>query len=324
MMLSVLSLPLFWTALAIILSVQFMLSRCHGDISVVTQRACYQPIRYWRSFIDLYLFSYSTIANTLVGYLYCIEVGNGSNNGEMISVLFVSPTISCNSNGYKIWYPIVIVTLIIVIILPPIAFVIWLTRHRTQFSNVQFSSRFGTLYEPYNGTAYWWSSFVMLRRVIFTLVEVLLVILPSFKFMIFTFIHLLSLLIHTLVQPYHINLFNKIELITLLSLTSIGVLCTAFDSHSIANNPTVIALISIFVLVPVIGFMMYGLRQAVTRLYSCYTIRLRQQKIAINIDKETDPNNELNEDVDTIANASNLRSSATSLQEYLITPAAQP
>jgi hypothetical protein len=62
--------------------------------------------------------------------------------------------------------------------------------------------RWGTLYEPFIPSAYWWTSMVLLRRVIFTIGDIVLVILPSFKYMIFAFIHLLSLLMHQIIQPY--------------------------------------------------------------------------------------------------------------------------
>jgi hypothetical protein len=155
MLLSAFALGFFWLVLGIILLNQLLLVRCDNSISRLARRSCYQPLRYWRSFIGLYLFTYSTMANTFVGFLFCINVGDGTLYGQSEKRVFVSPTLSCDNNDYKGWYPIVMALLIILVLLPPAISVIWLTRNREQFGSPLFTGRFGNLYEPYQPTAFW-------------------------------------------------------------------------------------------------------------------------------------------------------------------------
>jgi hypothetical protein len=283
MVLSVLSLPLFWLTLFIIYLVQLFLSHCQAcGMAAIVNRSCYIPLRYWRSAIGLYLFNYSTMANTLIGYLFCINVGNGRTDHTMMTeeVVFVSPTISCNSNEYKVWLPVVVLLLIILIIVPPIGSLVYLTRNRYQFVSPSFIGRFGNLYDAYQSSSYWWQSLVLLRRVVFTLVEVLLVILPSFKFMIFGFLHLLSLVIHVIMQPYSTKFFNQMELLTLLSLTSVALIMTAFpDEKTLEKQSSIFILSSIVVLVPVLAFIIHGLRTSIHTIKRCwYNRRLPNNK----------------------------------------------
>jgi hypothetical protein len=99
----------------------------------------------------------------------------------------------------------------------------------------------------------------LLRRVIFTVVDITLVILPSFKYMIFTFIHLLSLVIHIMVQPYATVVYNRIELMTLISLTILSLILTAFpDASTISGYDSVQVLITASVIVPIVIFAMFA------------------------------------------------------------------
>jgi hypothetical protein len=163
MILAAFSVVIFWLVLLIILILQLLIARAcrRTRVGSFARRSCYSPFRYWRSVIALYLFCYSTMANTAIGFLSCITVGNGELNGTEQSVIFVSPTISCNSSDYKLWYPFVIIVLIVMVLLPPFGFLIWLTRNRSRFMSPGFIGRFGSLYEPYISTAYW-SVFIVL------------------------------------------------------------------------------------------------------------------------------------------------------------------
>jgi hypothetical protein len=202
------------------------------------------------------------LANTLVGYLICIDVGDDA-------LIFVSPTISCNSNDYIAWLPAVIILLISLIILPPVLLLIWLARNRHRFIDSQFADRWGILYESYTPRAYWWQSMVLIRRVIFSVVDIAMVVLPHLKFMIFAFIHLLSLFIHQLVAPYQQPFFNQVELITLLSLTSLAVIMTAYpDPRQIQALPAISILITVLVVIPIIGFCIVGCHAIINKFAS--------------------------------------------------------
>lgn len=103
---------------------------------------------------------------------------------------------------------------------------------------------------------------VSLRRVIFSVVDITLVILPSFKYMIFAFLHLISLLVHVLIQPYCTSFFNRVELGSLLALTMLSVILATFpDPKSIQSHPSIQAMITLIVVIPIVAFGMYAMRR---------------------------------------------------------------
>jgi hypothetical protein len=302
MVLSLSSILIFSVALTILLLIQLLLMKphcqCHGTI----RRICYPISRYWRSYIQIYLFSYSTLANTLVGYLYCIDV-------EDDSVIFTLPTISCLSNSYKSWLPVIIILLIMTVLSPPVILLVWLARNRHRFSDQPFIDRWGILFEPYTSRAFWWQCMVLLRRVVFSMTDLVLSIWPSFKFMSFAFIHLLSLLIHVLVHPYATSLHNNAELLTFTSLTAIAVTVATFPTPTLIESRLIVrVLISILVLAPIILFFLYAVPMGVMkirllcrRLRLCYTIDCNNdidniQQSSISHDRDADDHDQDNDD----------------------------
>jgi uncharacterized membrane protein len=157
-------------------------------------------------------------------------------------------TLQIYSDTYERWLPWVAILFIITVIIPPIALVIYLSRNRHRFNDEEFRGRWGQLYEPFQSRAFWWGIMVLFRRVIFTLVDIVLVVLPSFKFMIFTMLHLLSLIIHVLVQPYAKPLFNQAELATLAFLVLLGIILSTFPTpDEIKSFTSIRILISVVV-----------------------------------------------------------------------------
>jgi hypothetical protein len=114
---------------------------------------------------------------------------------------------------------------------------------------------------------YRWQSFILFRRVIFTLSDILLVVLPSFKYMIFAFIHLSSLLVHVSMQPYVIQFNNRAELLMLTSLTSLSVMVATFpDERSIKEHTSISVAITICVMVPIIIVVVYALHMSMSKV----------------------------------------------------------
>lgn len=150
MILAACSIIIFWTALIIILIIQLILGSfrcCHDRV----QRWCYAPHRYWRSVLDIYLFGYSTMVTTLIGYMSCVPVGITER------VIFTAPTISCNDVMYTAWLVPVVTIFIVMVIIPPIAFIIFLRLHQTRFTYDHFKAKFGVLYEAFQPSSYWYA-----------------------------------------------------------------------------------------------------------------------------------------------------------------------
>jgi hypothetical protein len=296
------SIVLFWLALTIILLIQLLITRTWScciqcRCRTLAIRTCHSPSRYWRSYLQVYLFTYTTMANVVIGYLSCIDAGEAK-------VIFMVPSLKCTSDGYRAFLPLVYILLLAVIVAPPLLLVVWLSRNRHRFTDELFISRWGLVYEPFAPpVSYWWQSFVLLRRAIISMTDIVLVILPSYKYMIFSFLHLLSLLIHVIMQPYITIVFNQVELVTLLSLTSLSVILTAFpDARSIRNEPIIRVLVTLFVVVPMFGFLLYGLRATHRRILIIYArfLRLQRSKTLANFNnKDSNESNSISNNADS-------------------------
>lgn len=160
MILAVCSILIFWATLGVMGLAQLVLTQSYVPCYRTIRRVSYPLQRYWRSIISIYLFSYTTIANTLIGYLSCVDHTNtndhdgsdidSSDDMSTMSVIFIEPTISCDDDQYRLWLVIVIILLVITVIIPPLVIMVYLTRNRSRFHEISFINRWGNLYEPYN------------------------------------------------------------------------------------------------------------------------------------------------------------------------------
>ncbi len=90
-----------------------------------------------------------------------------------------------------------------------------------------FLCRYGPLFASYRGNAWWWSSFTLVRRALFTTVDVALVATPVTKFMAFCFLNIYTLCGHALMQPFVSEELNRADWAAQLMLVTISVLLTA-------------------------------------------------------------------------------------------------
>jgi len=90
-----------------------------------------------------------------------------------------------------------------------------------------FLSRYGPLFASYRGKAWWWSSTTLIRRALFTTVDVALVAEPATKFMAFSFLNFYTLCGHSLMQPFVSEELNHAEWASQAMLVTISVLLTA-------------------------------------------------------------------------------------------------
>src|SRR5207245_484397 len=79
--------------------------------------------RYIRTGIAILLYSYMAVALTCLKYLQCVNVSSER-------VVFSTPAISCNSDEYKRYLPIVILLLVVDTCLAPIMIAIALYKHK--------------------------------------------------------------------------------------------------------------------------------------------------------------------------------------------------
>jgi len=89
-------------------------------------------------------------------------------------------------------------------------------------------SRFGSLFSSYHSSAWYWSSMALVRRAVFTAVDVGLVLHPHAKYMSFTMLNLASLLMLTHVRPFLTRALNSADIVAHVALTLISAMLTAF------------------------------------------------------------------------------------------------
>lgn len=129
-----------------------------------------------------------------------------------------------------------------------------------------------------------WS--MMICLLLLCIVNITLVILPSFKFMIISSLHLLSLVIHVIIQPYITARLNRMELLTLVSLTLLSLILATFpDTKDIDRYASVRIMIITTILVPVTVFAVY------TILYMRYMIMKHGARLCCCVARSNNSNN---------------------------------
>lgn len=85
---------------------------------------------------------------------------------------------------------------------------------------------YGSLFASYNGQSWWWSSLTLIRRTLFTTIDVSLVASPFTKCMAFAFINFYTLCAHMQWQPFVNQQLNRAETASQIILVTISVLLT--------------------------------------------------------------------------------------------------
>lgn len=199
---------------------------------------------YRRSYITMFLFTYSSIAETVLLTLNCIDIGP-------YYVIQSIPAISCTSEYYTTLKPIITAWLIIAVILVPVLMILYLLYHRHHIVDVVAISsddnhhdhasasdaplsvplipslvnsppparpmeRWLVLYETFD-TTHWctmiWSIVLLGRRAI--LVALLQLPLGPFRSSMLALFSSIALIIHIIARPYRRQIANHLESIAL-------------------------------------------------------------------------------------------------------------
>jgi hypothetical protein len=128
--------------------------------------------------------------------------------------------------------------------------------------------------------AFYWQTFVVVRRVAFIAINLSIVALPSLKYFLFVLLHLVSLVCHLIIRPYRNASLNTIETMTLSILVVLATLLTAFPSPEIADDTsafdsTALQLsITLLIGMPVLAFIVYGIARGIMMYTSKSTVSL--------------------------------------------------
>jgi hypothetical protein len=223
----------------------------------VTQYATFAPHYYQRSYISMFLFTYSSSASIVVQSLNCVDIGP-------FKFLQSIPSISCRSSFYETLQPLLIIWLIVAVIGTPLAIAIFILYHRHQILGVTpsitappLSSQYqwSILYESFHSRRWYaiiWSIILLVRRA--TLVALLQVPLGQVQSSLIALLSSISLLIHLIVQPYRSIIFNKMET---LALTCHLLLAIAMTSDQLPFTP--LLKIIVFIIVTIPTFILFGI-----------------------------------------------------------------
>ena len=123
----------------------------------------------------------------------------------------------------------------------------------------------------YHRRAWFWPAVQLIRRVIFVTLNVALSSASSEQYFSYLLLHFASLLLHLMVQPFASSLLNRCECISLLMLTILSMLLTAFPSpYSRAFE----VLLFLLVVPTLAGFLV------LTLVAACRSLRRRFQSSA--------------------------------------------
>jgi hypothetical protein len=216
---------------------------------------CYTLDRYVQGVCRILLFSFSGVATCALKYLYCIDVGTAR-------VVYSMPAINCHSSDYHAHMPIVVLMLLVFILGFPFASILFLTQRRDIIHTVtaakrkhdalwegiyipstcaptesyymflpanarEFADRWSVLMGGYSAHVYYWQSVVLLRRVVFAIIDALLATAAAERFLLFGMCHLLFLLLQSLVRPFDSNALNRAELFTHVLMSMVCLLLSA-------------------------------------------------------------------------------------------------
>jgi hypothetical protein len=212
---------------------------------------------YQRTAIDLYLFSYSTVATTLVSYMICTEA-----RGE--SVIFDYPGVNCDTSQYRTGLAVVVLVFISTIVLLPMLSLCFLFRRRHRLD--LYRARCGTLFEAFTESNYFWQVILVVRRSAFIALNLGLATRPAWRFLTFACLHGISLVVHILWRPYREETLNRFESLTFITLATIAIVLNAFPDPERAtdikygiNQTTLSIIITILILIPITVFAVYAL-----------------------------------------------------------------
>jgi hypothetical protein len=230
--------------------------------------SCFAPFRlaakhpfdaqpYWRTWLSLFLFSYTQLTSTVVSHLRCVDVGSES-------VVYASPSIRCTSTTYKAWKVILILILCFDTCLAPVIIAALVLGGRckqgkgcSERTKTRILRRLSILFEAFKDEASWWQSWILVRRTLFVAFDnTFLSDLPT-KYMAFSFVILASVLANAYWQPYKLPTVNAMEAISQCLLLILSIFLTSVTSGTAPYSEGVTAFVFVIVGVPTCCFMAF-------------------------------------------------------------------
>jgi len=201
-----------------------------------------------RTLTSIALFIYTPVADTVLRYLNCVQVGK-------VRVVASNPAIDCDSPQYSQWGAIVYLTLIFFVAGGPFGILYFLVRAKRKdlLKDNDFEHRYGILYHRFRESTYWWVVVTLLRRTI-------LVALVAYiqkrgdRYAAVSFFQLAFVLMQAKYNPFLLGSENTLAF---LSLAFLLLLTIALGSYPFPYSVAVQAVVTLLIFLPALGMVVY-------------------------------------------------------------------
>jgi len=165
--------------------------------------------------LNIVLFSYSQIVSTCLLFLNCIDVpGYGR-------YMYTFPAISCDSSRYSILYVPVAVLLVLNTLGTPLVIFYRLHRQKEKLETKGESS-IAILFKPYEIHSYYWTCYILIRRVIIACISTFLLTKGALRAFMSIIFNVICLVLQMWKQPYVHDIDDKLETTSLVILIIIS------------------------------------------------------------------------------------------------------
>ena len=190
-----------------------------------------------RSLIFFALLSYTTMLQTTLSVLWCMDVGGQS-------LMVIEPSETCSGDRYERARDAVLFGLLPLVAVMPVALAVllfvWNSKNRLIVSRsaervADIDVRYGVLYENYRHPAYLWEAVNLLRRLAMALFTIFLSGTPIHS-LAMTLLCFAILGLTVSVQPFVNNLENRLECFSLGTLVVFGIVAQAVDANALPDS----------------------------------------------------------------------------------------
>jgi hypothetical protein len=153
--------------------------------------------KYIRTSTAILIFSYLQITSSALNFLNCITV-------DKTPVIVTSPSIHCDSQTYKLYFPLYLTLCIVVGFGFPFLNIAFLYYNRKKIleNDQNFRSRFGNLYEKYKPDKWFWTTVILLRHAILIALSVIYQVDTTAKYLAFAFLNISYYISIDMFQPH--------------------------------------------------------------------------------------------------------------------------
>ncbi len=214
-------------------------------LSRVTSRVTFDWNLHVRTALAIAMFVYTSLTQMAFSALMCVDVGGQA-------MVYAYPTISCSAPEYRTALAFVCLIIVFFIVgLPALTlYTTWLAHAHKKLPE-RFRVRWGLAFEPYNEQAYYYQSVVLMRRAVYSALDIGLSLSPFAQRMMISLCALACLITHQHVLPFKDKVLNSVETASLILHVALSIVVAPW----VKPYPLAIeAFICVLVVLPTLTF----------------------------------------------------------------------